>query len=162
MDTTTTSKRKPRQQRAAAYHEAGHGIMRHVLLGDVGPFLEIYPDGGGLAESPTAGQMITMDRARMDADIMISLAGPLAEARACRVSLVAIYLSTGRHDVACAEEFVRVGERMFGGGDFQRYEDHTRDLVREHWATIDRVARALLPAKRLDEPALRALIGGAS
>ena len=77
-----------REQRRAAYHEAGHAVVRYARTGRSGD-VEILPDGSGRAHRPIADELLpsVLDQAHAETQILIALAGPLAEARGCRVAL---------------------------------------------------------------------------
>jgi len=141
--------------RAAAYHEAGHAVVAHTL-GYGTPYVEIAADGSGYR----AGSGAPGGRDVVEHMVLITMAGPIAEARALRISRLVAWGWSASGDLPEAEGLIT----GLGGLDpwWNIYESQTAALVREHWPAVDRVARALLARRRLDAAALAELLGAAT
>ena len=187
--TNGQNRTRHRQQRRAAYHEAGHVVVRSVV-GLVACPVEIHADGSGIAHG--TGLKREVDRYGAESLILMSLAGPIAEARAAHCSLFEVWLGGGTTDIAEATQLLarvtaskqRVRELMYDSmlrspdvapeiklaaeqsltaphEDLDHYNDWSSQLVREYWPAIERVARALLRTPRLEAAEVRDLVGAA-
>lgn len=150
-----------------AHHEAGHAVIRAVLLGDYLP-VEIFdqPVDGADGIAHGTGRAIR-NRHEVYQRVLVTMAGPIAEAK---------YLADAGIDLD-DEAWLQV---MCGaeGDDYEAealiakmgpldpwweiYQDETSELVATHWPAVERVAGALVECGRLDGEALRAAIGGAA
>jgi len=167
---------RDRQRRVrTAYHEAGHAVAA-LLLGLPLEEVSISTDAehelvGGTHCRPRLahldpdthwGRVTPEDAGQLRAAIMVSCAGPLAEARC-----------TGRFTWRCGEgdretamEYARYVRH--DPAAFQAYLDalfrQTTELIYapQTWPLVEAVARALLERGRLDGPQARRLVEQAS
>ena len=126
-------------RRWTAFHEAGHAVVRLVRTG-AATAIDIGVNGHGYSHG-TGKETRLVDR------IEIALAGPLAEARARKVSAAATYMVGGAVDFDRAKTAARKwGETMGGdeGAIFAEAEQHTRELLRAYWPAVERVAAAAI------------------
>lgn len=134
--------RKLRRKRLAAYHEAGHGVVRFVVGGRkvrriivrCRPPLGSNQDGGVEYSDASTGRNA---KAR-DRDIIVSLAGPLAQRR---------YSPSSHWRHGARQDFEDIRELIGEGEAADRYlrdaEARAEQLVTEHWDKITRLAKAL-------------------
>jgi len=128
------------RRRAAAFHEAGHAVVRIVRLGTA-TGIDIHDDGSGYSHG-------SGDTCRATDDIEITLAGPLAEARARKVSLLAVTLTGGSDDwdvaEADAKRLADAGWPKDYGSILSEAEKNARRWLRMYWDSVERVAAAVL------------------
>jgi len=147
---------RQRQLTAAAYHEAGHAVARCVLLGR-STAVTINPDGSGLSHGTGASFDLYREPDVVWAHLVMTDAGFAAEYKKTRV-----LTGGGREDWAWIDDILsrdpylpeavvtsacRWARRYGDGLDKSiRYavEQAARRFVRAHWATIVRVADALV------------------
>lgn len=163
------TKAPDRGSRATAYHEAGHAVATY-FLGRAGRVkrVTIVPDPKqdtlGCMHHAGARRRFRPDidwdgatRLRLEAEIMILLAGGIAEARA-----------TGpRAPGGCTRDDEHAADLALYAGASERQADpflkwleiRTEELIATRWAQVEAVAAALLRRGTLDEHALRRLLG---
>jgi len=133
--------------RATAYHEAGHVVARHAF-GFAPTEVSIRRDGSGLVRGGATTK-------RPGEIIIIALAGPVAEVLAAG----ARDLGTCRGDIVYA---MRVLDAAYGADRadevFELHAAAAHDIVRARWASVERVAEALLAKRRLSGRQVRALL----
>jgi hypothetical protein len=139
-------------RRWAAFHEAGHAVMRIVRHG-AATAIDISDDGSGCS-SGTGTSIHVTDK------IEIVLAGPLAEARARKISAAAIFMTGGRQDLEHASELaarwaITVGSDQ--GAVLREAEATARRFLRYYWSAVERLAGAVLESGRLTNLEVAAL-----
>jgi hypothetical protein len=131
------------KKRFAAFHEAGHAVVRFSRLG-VATALRANLDGSGFSDG-------TGDVCRKSDAIEISLAGPIAEAKLRRVSLVYVYMTSGLQDyesaVADAKQLAAIYVGVFP--DPRAYvwraaEENAKRILRQDWALVETLAGAAI------------------
>lgn len=137
----------PRISKATAFHEAGHVVARHFT--GAGVFgVEACTDGTGEAfgsgkifESSGSGQYAAWDA------LLITLAGPYAEARQSHQSRMSVILSHGYDDWQEAKIIISwLVENDFAAneqGAWRRGKIETANFLKSKWPKIERVATAL-------------------
>jgi hypothetical protein len=133
-------------RRWAAFHEAGHAVMRIVRQGEP-TGIYIGDDGSGYSHGGTGIMQ------RIDDNIEIALAGPLAEARARKISAVAVFLSAGsKQDMEKAAKLANLLATSIGSDQrdiLREAEAKTRRLLRYYWSAVERLAQAVLESGNL-------------
>jgi ATP-dependent Zn protease len=164
--------------RHTAFHEAGHAVVRMALTG-LATAIDIHVDGrlidGVSASGYSHGSGEVIDKT--DA-IGIALAGPIAEARARKISLIAAILEGGLQD---QQEATVLAEELAGSVGAFCIDDTTGQVIRQeisvarrrilnqaelrakrilrfHWQSVERIAAALLERRTLDAEGVRAAI----
>lgn len=148
--------------KAVAYHEAGHVVARH-WVGSPLTAVEAFPDGTGMShgtgqawESLGYGQYAVWDQ------ILMTLAGPWAEARATKKARYLVLLFSGAHDSAHAERYIQqlmqLGYASSSRAAWERAEAEVTNFLKQCWAHIGRVAQELQVRQRLGATDLRALL----
>jgi len=136
--------------RNTAFHEAGHVVVDHVLLGYRGPSVTIVPTGDmlGVTDGPTISDMIDDGspgmRKRM-ADFAVSLvAGKVAEE-----------IMTGKPaEVGEGNDYAVLDRVIFGYAPRVTVvgsERRARRFLRQHWHLVECIAEALVEHKTLTE-----------
>ncbi len=135
---------------ATAYHEAGQAVITRVLGYKVG-FITIVGD----EETDTKGGTVSPEgeEQRPDHQIIISYAGPEAQDKFDRRSLSA-------EDVRWDYEKVLNLTSRLGVDDETRdaCRRQARELVKQHWTSIKRLAQALLKRGTLQSAEIDALL----
>lgn len=151
------------QERATAYHEAGHAVMS-ALCGERLTGVEIVGDDRRwgsvdalrLEVEPRAGVDPAVPTAHLERRLLCVLAGPVAE------SIVTGEPAWDEHsrdlDVA-----VRLALRVAGDccgvvAYLEAARNHLEDLLCRHWIAVETLAWALLANERLDGPTVRRLL----
>jgi hypothetical protein len=89
-------------------------------------------------------EMLSLLRQNMKADVMTSLAGPIAEAQFRKCSLVSVLLGGGNKDYADVERCLLDFERDATlSRSFDELEQCTRAIVRQRWGAIMALANEL-------------------
>jgi|ERR1700722_10954044 len=132
---------------AACHHEAGHAVIARVLGVPV-RCVEIA------AAPDDLGSCIHTIPAAADLDIMITMAGPLAESR-CTGQPVD-WIDWGHRDDATIRELLPRAERSR-----EALEIETAAMIDEHWRAIGFIADELLTIRRIDGEYLDELIAAA-
>jgi hypothetical protein len=131
-------------RRWAAFHEAGHAVMRIVRQG-AATAIDVSDDGSGYSRGTGTSIHVT-DK------IEIALAGPLAEARSRKISAAAIFMTGGRQDMEHASELaarwaITVGSDQ--GAVLREAEATARRFLRYYWSAVERLAGAVLESGSL-------------
>ena len=139
-------------RRWAAFHEAGHAVMRIVRHG-AATAIDVSDDGSGNSHGTGASIRVT-DK------IEIALAGPLAEARTRKISAAAIFMTGGRQDLEDASELaacwaVTVGSDQ--GAVLREAEATARRFLRYYWTAVERLAGAVLESGSLTNSEVEAI-----
>ena len=102
-------------------------------------------------------------RQNMEADVITSLAGPIAEARIRKCSLAAAYLIGGKDDYDFAKRCVADFE---GEADtsraIEKLQERAKTIVRQRWGSVLALADRLLANRSLTGPEALAVIEAAS
>lgn len=122
--------------KSCAYHEAGHAVaalvrghrLRGVFIAAGGGKTEPHPD----------------DAEAFDADHVVALAGPLAEARASKKSLFYVSQLGGLDDI-----------ESIPPAKLAATELEARDLLNRNWESVERVAQQLMTLGALREAELK-------
>lgn len=149
---------------AAAHHEAGHAVVGRALGFGVSLVTLEHEGPPGTASAwtqaargpnpaPPPGAVVPLTRALALRSAVYSLAGPTAEARVSRRSLVAVLEAPP----AC-RDLAAVRTELPDAFDRARALEGARLLVLHWWAEIREVAQALQEARTLDGPTLAALL----
>jgi len=135
---------------ATAYHEAGQAVITRVLGYKVG-FITIVGDDATDTKSATVPP--EGEEQRPDHQIIISYAGPEAHDKFDHRSL-------SPEDVRWDQEKVRNLASRLGADDETRdaCRRQARELVKQHWTSIKRVAQALLKRGTLQSFEIDALL----
>jgi hypothetical protein len=133
---------------AATHHEAGHAVIARALGVDV-RCVEI---GAALDD---LGSCIHTIPAAADLDIMITMAGPLAESR--YMGQPVDWIDWGHRDDATVRELLPRAERSR-----EALEIKTAAMIDEHWRAIGFVADELSIIGRIDGAYLDELIAAAA
>jgi hypothetical protein len=131
-------------RRWAAFHEAGHAVMRIVRHG-AATAIDVRDDGSGYSHGTGASIRVT-DK------IEIALAGPLAEARTRKISAAAIFMTGGRQDLEHASELAACWAITIGsdqGAVMREAEATARRFLRYYWKAVERLAGAVLESGSL-------------
>lgn len=149
-----------------AYHEASHAVVARALGVGV-DFVALFPTG--VLDASTARFAKAIEEARRDgifgtavtthpttpkeieADVIISIAGPLADVRRDR----RCSREGWQNDISSITELMRKQHREV---DIDRLMKQHEPLVRKHWPAIKRVAEALYARRVLDQDEIDALI----
>jgi ATP-dependent Zn protease len=137
---------------ATAYHEAGHAVIAHALGCKVSPATiipTIDEHGHVIHANPLRGlqrlDIDISDRARLRAEKAISIcfAGPLAQQQFRPRSW------RRHHAQSDYGQIIDLAQRLCGSDEevtaFVRWRELVaRDMVRQHWPAIERVASLLL------------------
>ncbi|MBA3462108.1 MAG: hypothetical protein H0T46_19265 [Deltaproteobacteria bacterium] len=160
-DAAAAEELRVKHHRRGAYHEAGHAAARWAQLGDYCS-IELEADGTGFAQGPDSGDIEKFDRARIEAEIRFTIAGPVAEATSAGIPVQFVwYGGAGQADVvkltdlldrACAQGWLIDREQ-----EAQRYGAETEELLRQHWPFVVRLAEALLSSGRVSADEMRQL-----
>jgi hypothetical protein len=131
-------------RRWAAFHEAGHAVMRIVRHG-AATAIDVSDDGSGYSHG-------TGTEIRITNKIEIALAGPLAEARARKISAAAIFMTGGRQDIEYASQLaarwaISIGSNQ--GAVLRESEATARRFLRYYWSAVERLAGAVLESGSL-------------
>jgi hypothetical protein len=114
-----------------------------------------------MEQHPTMADMI---RQGMEADIVELLAGSIAEARFRHIPMIVVILGHAETDWKgarrIASDYCR-GDRAAASQLINKCEAHARQVVREHWPRIERLADALVKHHRLDADEAQAIVEGA-
>lgn len=148
----------------AAYHEAGHAVVRHSYGCTIRRVSVIARESslGRCEASPPPALPTWSARRAARARIVCLFAGMAAEARLVgQLDLAAI--DHAGNDLREAAELVRwlgvrgsLVERMRAAGDVGRRA--RRLLAGARWRAVERIARALIEAGEIDQPAVGALL----
>ena len=132
-------------RRWAAFHEAGHAVMRIVREGEP-TGIYIGDDGSGYSHGTGIMQ-------RIDDNIEVALAGPLAEARARKISAVAVFMSAGsKQDMEKAVKLANLLAISIGSDQrdiLREAEANARRFLRYYWSAVERLAQAVLESGNL-------------
>jgi hypothetical protein len=123
--------------RAAAFHEAGHAVIG-IARFNVAMGIDIANDGSGLSHS--SGK-----RLRPWEEIKVTLAGPLAEARCRKVSILDVYRNFGWDDYQLARtksEWWAAAVSVARESVFREAEENARRWLKVYWPAVERVAQA--------------------
>ena len=141
----------------SAVHEAGHAVVG--IVSGV-PVTAVTLEGGanGVGGLCHTGGLAGVDE---DATIQFLLAGGLAEAMLF-TEAVSMEAGGSRSDYAAAREMLRLMDDVPHRAwrieiALHRHQALAMRVIRGHWKTIDRVARALVREKILDRAAIEAL-----
>ena len=121
-----------------------HGAATAVDIGD---------DGSGYSHGTGASIRVT-DK------IEIALAGPLAEARARKISAAAIFMTGGRQDLDHASELAARWAINIGSDQsavLREAEATARRFLRYYWPAVERLASAVLESGKLTNAEVAAL-----
>lgn len=133
--------------------------MIAAVLGVEVETVAIHEDGTGLT---TMAPLTSRERGDLEPRILIALAGSLAMARRTRWGAVLCTLNGGQGDAELVDELLAEARACGWGNapthDWNRYTAEARELVRHHWASIERVATALLDERALTGERVRALV----
>jgi hypothetical protein len=98
----------------------------------------------------------------MNADVMTTLAGPIAEARFRKCSLASVLLGGGNEDYSEATRCLLDFERDVSHSDtFDELELRTRAIVRQRWSAIIALANELQVRRSLTGSEVVAVIEAA-
>jgi hypothetical protein len=114
--------------------------------------------------SPLSGppDLLPLHRQNMEAEVMTSLAGPIAEARFLKCSLAAVYLRGGGGDYDIAKQCVADFEREANVSEaFGKLEQRSRTIVRHRWSAVLVLADQLVVRRSLTGPEAVAVIESA-
>ena len=146
---------KDARRRHAAFHEAGHVVARWALGLEVTEVC-IREDGSGY----TCGTEMSFSGHKWtEKFVLVSLAGPAAEARARKMRTFVIWLTSGRQDVDEAKDLIQRMGPLDGWLD--EYTEQSRQLVNGHWQAIESVANALIEWSELSAEDIDHLLGEA-
>ncbi len=146
------------------YHEAGHAVAA-VAIGREFTRVVVREDASGIVEG--TGQVIEL-RGQYGVwdDLVYSLAGMKAEARATKRGEAAVMFDGGRADMAQAGQGIKwLVERGFApdsAAAWRRAERDTKDFVHDEWPAIERVAEALRTHGGLEASEVLRLVRGAA
>jgi hypothetical protein len=107
--------------------------------------IDVSDDGSGHSHGTGAEIRITNK-------IEIALAGPLAEARARKISAAAIFMTGGRQDIEHASELAARWAITIGSSQvavLRESEATARRFLRYYWPAVERLAGALLESGSL-------------
>ena len=138
--------RRNAPRRWAAFHESGHAVMRIVRHG-AATAIDVSDDGSGCSSGTGASIHVT-DK------IEITLAGPLAEARARKISAAAIFMTGGRQDLEHASGLAASWAIAIGsdqGAVLRQAEATARRFLRYYWSAVERLAGAVLETGSLTD-----------
>ncbi len=131
--------------KGSAFHEAAHAVMRG-RIGLEPTAIEIHHNGEGFTHG-TGEPYMSRGQYEVWDQVVYSLAGVYAEARACKISVVAAMLMGGHEDLRRAKEallwLVTKGYAADDRAAWRRAEDATRDAIRETWPCIKAIAERL-------------------
>ncbi len=159
--------RTPSEDRAVAFHEAGHAVpARSFGLSVRGVSIRASASEGGFchyAPGPSWGSLPEAKREEIEAHAIVELAGPIAERLACEtLNLVPSDESWQRHQASAAALVLRITGTS--GRELENYVawlgDRAAACVAEHWGEVVLVAEALLVHRELDGEQVDALLGG--
>jgi hypothetical protein len=148
--------RRSRDDRRAAYHEAGHAVAR-VVLGLGATRVEVERDGSGTTHGTHA---IYRDHGALIARIQMALAGPVAEARYAHRALSEILAGPGSGDLASAEDMLDA--LGLNAQHLEPFFRMTRTLVLRWWDSISAVAQTLVTRRSLKADELLVAMGRSS
>ncbi|HXS41482.1 MAG TPA: hypothetical protein VN766_14955 [Stellaceae bacterium] len=163
-------KTAPNPIMAAAYHEAGHAVMCHLLhlrIRSVGIDADELVGGETTHDNPPLGRASPADgsgRSRMEKIVMLCLAGPLAQRKFTRGGSQeddggAIDAETAS---GLATRFFRSRKTAEAYIAFARAWVWQKFEEPRIWAAVERLARALIERRRLSGRQAEAIIRGAS
>jgi hypothetical protein len=145
--------------RRAAIHEAGHAVANLVLKQQFGAARIFETPQLSFDGIMCAGE-VTYDTSIICPAVCIAiaaLAGPIADARARKRSIIGEYLGGGCTDFENAKAAL-VDSRF----DFAYAERQAQQLVRRHWAAITAVAAALVAHRTVGRGAVAMIAAQAS
>lgn len=114
--------------------------------------------------NPLSGppDLLSLHRQNMEAEVMTSLAGPIAEARFLKCSLVEVYLVGGGEDYDMVKRCLADFEREVNVSEaFGKLEQRSRTIVRHRWSAVLALADELLVRRSLTGPEAVAVIEAA-
>jgi ATP-dependent Zn protease len=136
---------RPYPGEIAAYHEAGHAVIAH-MLGVRVRRVSINADGGGSAQLARLG--------RGERAILITLAGPYAQRRRAPHSHWRSRNHTGRRSDTDFDVATDMICNMYGKGKvaetyWRHMEARAEEMVGRYWRHIESVASVLLERKEI-------------
>jgi hypothetical protein len=148
-----------RRGRRVSIHEAGHAVA-NLVLGLQFCAAHVYD-----APRQSASRESCLGEVVYDPEIpypgvyvaIVALAGPIAEARATKTSLLAVLWSGGSHDMAAARAALEDSRFTYSYA-----EREARRLVNRHWPAIQAVALALVEHGRVGQGAVAMIHSGAA
>lgn len=149
---------KERSLRPAAYHEAGHAVIR--IATDLSFIdVKIRSDGTGFLQG--SGALLQGYQA-LEADIISTMAGPLAEARIRKCAQLSVWFTGGACDLIDMQNRIEqlvAAIPVFSAAEYERqFERRTRSLLAAHWNAVCRVADVLTHRLALDYHQVRSIV----
>jgi ATP-dependent Zn protease len=137
-----------------AYHESGHAVIAH-LLGVAIDYATIVPNG------TIAGQVrytITLDKLPPSQQVMITLAGPIAEDMVTASPRFVTFDDLMSYSESDGWGVLRVVNLYKDEVDIPGHYDVAKYLINKHRDAIEAVAKSLMKHKKLFGEAIVAMI----
>lgn len=157
---------------AAAYHEAGHAVMCHLLhlrIRSVSIDADELSGGETRHENPFRNGALPIDasgrgRLRLEKAVMLCFAGPLAQRKMSGGGAHRDYGGAIDRETAStlAMRFFRSAKTAEAYADFAREWVCQKFEEPRVWAAVERLAKALIERRRISGREAEAIIRGAS